>query len=186
MIRVYLVFVASLLYLNGCSQEPPVDEEPLPAQTQVDTTPADLELASDEAKALIRRAQALMKEGKRDKGYETAEKAMSQLVTDNNNLAWLLLETFQIDDKRVDVHFNMGELEREIPDDGIVTPLSFRIVSENDPELSQVIDFEIGRMRGESIVAAIDETKFSKTTDIEIDASYETIRQRVIDIVRQR
>ena len=83
----------------------------------------------------------------------------------------------------------MREREREMPEDGIVRPLSFRIWSGGDnPALLQVIDFEIGRSGGESASAAIGETTESGHNNygmLDVDASYETIRQRVIDFVTQ-
>lgn len=88
-----------------------------------------------------------------------------------------------------DVHFNMSERERKMPEDGIVRPLSFRIWSGGDDStLLQVIDFEIGRSNGQSLTAAIGEMTESGHANygiLDVDTSYKEIRQRVIELVTQ-
>ena len=148
-------------------------------------SPADE--GTKDAMALYREAQALMKDGKLTTGYEIAENAMAQFIAEDIDLPWMLLESIDAGDKRVDVHFNMGERERDMPDDGIVRPLSFRIWSSgDDSQLLQVIDFEIGRSDGQSITAAIGEmtdTGHANYGILEVGVEYETIRNRIVELV---
>ena len=207
--RSHIVLVVFVLHSIGCSREttspstPPesptsaeskssvasTSEGPPSQETKSETPPSDAERGTKDAMTLYREAQALMKEGKREEGHETAQKAMVQFVAEDIDLPWMILESIEAGDKRVDVHFNMGEREREMPDDGIVRPLSFRIWTGGDaPALSQVIDFEIGRSDGESVTAAIGEMTESGHANygiLDVDATYETIRQRVVDLVTQ-
>ena len=206
--RICLVVVASLFYCSGCTHEPeqsapekssavtesvapakPANEDTLPMENNVESKSSDAEEGSDDAMALYRQAQALMKEGKFEEGHEVAEKAMAQFIAENDDLTWMLLEVIEVEGKRLEVHFNMGGRERKMPADGIVRPLSFRIWSGEDAsELSQTLDFEIGRMDGQSVTAAIGERTESGHNNygiLEVDSPYETIRQRVIDIISQ-
>jgi len=197
------------LFVPACSRQVPPTDTLAPsdpdtvARTQEsadtpDLVPTDSPItdSSDEtqrepderdAMTLYRRAQALMSEGKHDEGYETAKSAMQQFIADENDLAWLLLESIDVDGKRVDVHLNMSPQERNYPDEGIVRPLSFRIWSTgDDPELLQVIDFEISRFGGQSLTAAIGETTESGHANygiLELDTPYVEIRQKVLDLV---
>ena len=136
---------------------------------------------------MYRETQALMKEGKLEEGYESAKKAMQQFIAEEDDLFWMLLESIEAGDKRINVHFNMGRNEREMPDDGIFRPLSFHICSGGeDPRFLQKIDFEIGRGDGRSISAALGRTTETGHVGYEYldaDASYETIRQLVIELV---
>ena len=161
--RYYNLLLALLLHCVGCSDSDsptlPQQETIVDAASNPDTKPTGEERPQDnsntptsspsnaepkDAMTLYREAQALMKDGKLATGYETAEKAMAQFIAEDFDLPWMLLESIDAGDKRVDVHFNMGERERDMPDDGIVRPLSFRIWSSgDDSQLLQVIDFEI-------------------------------------------
>ncbi len=150
-------------------------------------SPGESVPAESGAMTLYRESQALMKDGKLEEGYQTAKKALQQFTTEAVDVPWMMLESVTVGGKRVDVHFNMGPDERQMPDDGIVRPLSFRIWSAGDDgELLQVIDFELGRSNGESITAAIGEMTESGHANygiLEVDASYAAIRQRVLDLV---
>ncbi|MEM8670927.1 MAG: hypothetical protein AAGG48_25590 [Planctomycetota bacterium] len=142
-----------------------------------------------DAMSLYREAQSQMKEGNRTAAYETAKKAMASFIAEGNDLPWMLLESIDTVNGRIDVHFNMGEKERRLPDDGIIRPLSFRIWSGGEEaQLLQVIDFEIGRFGGKAISAAIGEMTDSGHSNygvLDVDADYETIRKRVIELVTQ-
>ena len=145
------------------------------------------ENGAENAMDLSRKAQALIKEGRYDEGYQMAGEAMKMFEKENNDLAWIMLESIEIGGKRIDVHFNMGERERNFPDDGIVRPLSFRVWSKGDEaNLLEVVDFEIGRMDGESLTAAIGEMTNDGHINhgiMQIDSDYETIRKRIIEHV---
>lgn len=197
-----ILLVVFALHFIGCSQQPaplsgpssstesnsviePTDEDASSQKIQSTETKETIKAAM----TLYREAQALMKAGKLEEGYEAAQKAMVQFVAEDDDLAWIMLESITVGDKRVDVHFNMGERERKMPEDGIVRPLSFRIWTGGDGfALEQVIDFEIGRSAGNSVTAAIGETSDSGHSNfgiLDVDAPYESIRQSVVDFVTQ-
>ena len=211
--RIYILLVVPAIQIVGCSEQsvPPAtpsetrqtkdsekDADLLVPITHDGTTPPaptsevpppDTDPAGQDAMSLYRASQALMKEGKLEEGYESARKAMQQFVAEDVDLPWMMLESIQAGDNRIDVHFNMGERERKMPEDGIVRPLSFRIWSGGDDStLLQVIDFEIGRSNGQSLTAAIGEMTESGHANygiLDVDASYKDIRQRVIELVTQ-
>jgi hypothetical protein len=139
---------------------------------------------------IFREAQALFKSGQLAEGYELALKAKEKLIEEEFEIAWLILESIVLEDKRIDVHLNLGERERELPENGIVRPLSFRVWTlDDDPEILQIIDFEIGRMQGKSMTAALGAKVDLGRVNfgmLEVDDSYETIRQRVLDLVTER
>ena len=114
---------------------------------------------------------------------------MAQFVAEDNDLAWMLLESITINGRRIDVHFNMGPSEREPPDNGIVKPLSFRVWSTGDDAgILEILDFEIGRFGGASMTAAIgktDDTGHGNFGILPIDASYVVIRKAVLDVVNR-
>jgi len=199
-----LASAATLFALGGCShdetsQQPALQSQPVQQSQQIDpesstdanaqTQVPELTGADASAVALYREAQALMKAEKHEEGYETAKKAMAQFIAEDNDLAWMLLESITLTDHRVDVHFNMGPPERNPPDNGIVKPLSFRVWSTGDDgALLKVIDFEIGRVDGESLTAAIGMTIDSGHANfgiLPIDASYEAIKTAALDVVKR-
>lgn len=136
---------------------------------------------------LYRLAQAQMKAGKRQQGYETAKAAMRQFIADGDDLAWMMLESVEVGDKRIDVHFNMGPKERDPSIDGIVKPLSFRVWSVGEePTLLRTLDYENGRFDGQVLTAAIGEQRGSVHGNLgmlELDATYEEIVRKVVEIV---
>lgn len=194
------------LLLGACGQDVPSDQSPprsqqtqqpqQPEQTNAQAADGDTDGRSQDpdttgrqtnAMALYREAQALMKAGKHQEAYETAGKAMQQFIAEDNDLAWMMLESIALEDRRIDVHFNMGPDERKPPDNGIVRPLSFRVWSTGDDEaLLEVIDFEIGRMGAEPLTAAIGKMQGAMHANygiLPIDASYEAIREAVLNVV---
>ncbi|MEP3478732.1 MAG: hypothetical protein ABJZ55_05750 [Fuerstiella sp.] len=162
-------------------------KEESPPERDSQTIPSIADEPEEDAMTLYRDAQAMMKDGELKAGYDTAQKAMARFIAEDVDLPWLMLESIAAGDKRIDVHFNMGERERDMPDDGIVRPLSFRIwPNGDDSALLQVIDFEIGRRGGQSVTAAIGEmtdTGHANYGILDVDAEYKTIRQQVIDLV---
>ena len=208
--RNYIMLLALLFPCPGCSDrstptspqhetnaateskpdtEPGGEDRPPEDGDTLNSSPADA-LAQKDAMTLYREAQAMMKDGKLATGYETAGKAMAQFIAEDIDLPWMLLESIDAGDKRIDVHFNMGERERDMPGDGIVRPLSFRIWSAGeDSEFLQVIDFEIGRSDGEPMTAAIGEmteTGHANYGILDVDAEYETIRKRVVELITEK
>ena len=80
---------------------------------------------AETAMGISQDAKSLIKAGRYEDGYQLAKEAMRKFEADNDDLAWIILESIEAGDKRIDVHFNMGERERNFPDNGIVRPLSF-------------------------------------------------------------
>jgi len=136
-----------------------------------------------------RKAQCLCALGKYDDGYKAAEVAMRKFTSAKKELAWLLLESIRVGDLRVDVHFNMGPKERSRRKDGIVRPLSLRIWAAEGDKMIDMIDYEIGYMKGKPRTAA-----FGKMIDgghalLEISKPglpYSKIRKAAIELVEKR
>lgn len=145
---------------------------------------------AETAMGISQDAKSLIKAGRYEDGYQLAKEAMRKFEADNDDLAWIILESIEAGDKRIDVHFNMGERERNFPDNGIVRPLSFRVWSTGEEaDLLQIVDFEIGRFDGESTSAAIGEKNTNGHTNhgiMDIDSDYADIRKRVIELVAKQ
>jgi len=144
----------------------------------------------DDPMLLYRKAQCLMKLGKPEAGYQTAKDAMALFIKKGNNLSWMMLEQIDLGRVRVDVHFNMGPRERQPPEMGIIRPLSFRIWSkEEEPDLLEIIDFEIGLFDGKPSTAALGQMTGEMHANfgmLDTDATYTTIRDRLIALVKER
>ncbi len=159
------------------------DSEPVPESDAAEQAEGDAATGMD----LYRRAQALMQEGKKQEGYETAQAAMRKFIDEGDDLAWMMLESVEVGDKRIDVHFNMGPRERDTTLDGIVRPLSFRVWSAGeDSKLLRTLDYENGRFDGQVLTAAIGEqrgTVHGNLGMLEPGVPYEEIVQKVVEIV---
>lgn len=143
--------------------------------------------AEESADALAQRAQALMAAGQKQEGYETAQAAMRRFEAEGIALVWIILESVDVGDKRIDVHFNMGPKERDPKAEGIIRPLSFRVwTTREDATIVRRLDFEQGRVGGRVITAAIGEQRGSVHGNLgmlETDATYEEVLRRVVEIV---
>jgi hypothetical protein len=178
--------VIALLSLQGYAAEDP-------AQMLKEL---ELQIAetSDNPMPFYRKAQCLMKLGKREEGYETAKKAMALFVKKGDNLSWMLLEQIDLGHIRVDVNFNMGPQERRPPEMGIIRPLSFRIWKKGKDEkdigeLLEIIDFEFGMFGGEPSTAALGQMTESGHSNFGIlntESTYSQIRERLIALVKKR
>lgn len=159
------------------------------AELKAQKVGSDADINADAgAMQLYRKAQSLMKDGKREDGYKVAQQAMKKFADEKNNLAWMLLESIEVNGKRVDVHFNMSEKERTMAD-GIVKPLSFRIWDEATGDLTEIIDFEYGVFEGKPVTAALGQTIRGSHLNLgtmPVDASYEDIRAKLMEIVKNR
>ncbi|MDD2600765.1 MAG: hypothetical protein PHO37_16345 [Kiritimatiellae bacterium] len=150
--------------------------------------------APDNPMLFYRKSQCLMTLGKRNEGYGVAKDAMALFVKEGDNLAWMMLEQIDLGHIRVDVHFNMGPRERKPPEMGIIRPLSFRIwrkgKDEQDiGELLEVIDFEIGVFNGKPSTAALGQMAGEGHANfgiLDTASTYDQIRERLIDLVRER
>ncbi len=144
----------------------------------------------DEPMLAYRKAQCLMKLGKREDGYQTAKDAMALFVKKGDNLSWMMLERIDLGNVRVDVHFNMGPKERKPPEMGIIRPLSFRVWSKKkEAALLEIIDFEIGLFDGKPSTAALGRMTGDGHANfgvLDTDSTYTKIRDRLIDLVRER
>ena len=189
--------------VSESGQVGPRQEEPLPGDAATDpqtpaaaggnAPPTSTNTAKDgsdeehsQAMALYEQARSLMEQGKREEAYATAQQAMQQFIAKKNDLAWMMLETIELKDSVITVHFNMGPDERSPPPDGISRPLSFRIMPKGDPGAMQVIDFEVGRFEGKPLTAAIGSTTDAGHANfgiLPVDASYQTIRDAVMQHV---
>ena len=83
-----------------------------------------------------------------------------------------------------------GRRERDPPKDGIIKPLSFRVWSKNkDPSLLAVIDFEIGRIEGKPLTAALGQefpNAHANFGMLPVDAKYEQIRTKAIELIKKQ
>lgn len=148
----------------------------------------DDEVDADSAMSVYRRAQALMKEGRREEGYRAAQRAMQRFVEEGNDLAWMLIESIELEGKRIDVHFNMGSNERTMAD-GIVRPMSFRVWDVSTGDLVETIDFEFGVVGGKPMTAALGKETGGRHDNfgtMPVESSYEDIRAKLIELVRGR
>ncbi|MGD0089237.1 MAG: hypothetical protein ABSE73_04895 [Planctomycetota bacterium] len=138
-----------------------------------------------------RKAQAMMKLGKRNEGYAVAKEAMEKFKAAGWNLAWMRLESIPLEKVRVDVHFNMGQDERDPPQFGILRPLSFRIWSIGpDESIKEIIDFEIAMTDGKPSTAALGiergQANGGLLTLLKPENSYTEIREAALKLIKQR
>jgi len=178
-----VVLAAFLLISFSATAEDGPAEQLKELESRIAKTPDDPMLS-------YRKAQCLMKLGRREEGYQTAKDAMALFVKKGDDLAWMLLERIDLGNVRVDVHFNMGPRERQPPEIGIIRPLSFRIwAAGEEANLLEVIDFEIGLFEGKPSTAALGQTTATGHANFGIldpNATYSTIRERTIELVKER
>jgi len=157
---------------------------------KLDDLNAQIKKSPDTPMPYYRRAQCLMGMGRYEEGYKAAKEAMGVFVKNDSHLAWMLLESIDLDQVRVDVHFNMGPAERKPPEDGIVKPLSFRVWSKGkERALLAIIDFEIGMSGGKPETAALGQEFPNARANfgmLPVDAKYEQIRKRAIELIKER
>ncbi len=175
----------SAYYASAWQASEPTDEQVTsflrfnpPPSAQSATGPAGATAAD-----LARRAQDLMKEGKFDEGYAAAQTAMKRYTEEGDDLAWILLESIEVGDRRVAVHLNMGPRERQRPDQGIVRPLTFRVWSAEGRQLLESIDFEYAMFDGRPITAAfgrMDAGTHLNLGMLPVDSTYTLIREAII------
>ncbi|MBM4092551.1 MAG: hypothetical protein FJ276_24485 [Planctomycetes bacterium] len=171
------VYLAPLTWNDGLDEAE--SNVPVPAGESPDT-----------AMALYRKAQQLMKQQQYNEGYATAQQAMSLFAKENNRLAWMMLESIELEKVRVTVHFNMGPRERKPPEIGIIRPVSFRVWSkEPDARVLEVLDFEIGYFGGRPGTAALGMTMGGAHANFGVmptDTEYKEIRARALELIKDR
>lgn len=157
--------------------------------TQLQKWNEEIKKTPDEPMSYYRKAQCLMGLGQYDEGYQCAKDAMEKFIKKNHNLAWMLVEKIDFPNYRVDVHFNMGPDERQLPDMGVIHPVSFRIWSKDeDSELLDVFDYEIGLFDGKPSTAAIGQTTGSGNVDYEIfdpSLKYSEVRKMALEVIEK-
>jgi len=149
-----------------------------------------IKASPDKPMPYYRKAQCLMNMGRYEDGYKTAEEAKKVFEKANSSLAWMLLESIDVGRVRVDVHFNMGPNEKNPPKDGIVKPLSFRVWSkEKKAKLLGNIDFEIGRIDGKPLTAALGQELgdgHANFGTLPVDVKYGEVRKKAVELVKKR
>lgn len=179
-IRFALIALLLLPMLAAAEEDPTQRLKDL--ETQIVQTP-------DDPMLVYRKAQCLMKLGQHDEGYQAAKDAMALFIEKEHSLSWMMLEQIDLDNVRVDVHFNMGPRERNPPEMGIIRPLSFRVWAKTQEErLLGTIDFEIGLWDGQPSTAAFGQMTRAGHDNfgmLDTDATYTTIRDRLIALVQK-
>ena len=163
------------------------DEKNLPSSW---TTHKQIKASPDKPMPYYRKAQCLMRMGRSEDGYKTAQEAMKVFEKANISLAWMLLEKIDVGRVRVDIHFNMGPKERKPPTDGIVKPVSFRVWSKDkEGGLLGIIDFEIGMIDGKPETAALGQEFSEGHANFGIlpaGAKYEQVRKKAVELIKER
>ena len=188
LVGLIVVFIASL----ACSEEGP--SKPLDQKEDFSKKLAELEARiekePDDPMLYYRKAQCLMNLTRYNEGYDIAYEAMKLFIKKNDDLAWMPLESVDLENIRVDIHFNMGPKERKHPASGIVRPLSFRVWKKGeDIELIEIIDFEISIFDNTPMTAALGKMMGEGHANfkmLETDAKYEDIRKMAIALIRKR
>ncbi len=151
---------------------------------------AKIKQQPDDPMLYYRKAQCLMAMKQYDNGYAVAQQAMKVFIKRKSDLAWMMLESIDLKNVRVDVHFNMGPRERKLPSIGIIKPLSFRIWSKGkDGGLLEIIDFEQGVMDGKPDTAALGQTTpqgHGNFGMLAVDIKYKDIRKKAIELIEKR
>jgi len=178
----FLVLVFGILSLSASGQQDP-------AQKLKDLD-AQIEKTPDDPMLFYQKAGCLMKLGKLEEGYQTAQAAMALFIKKKNNLSWMLLESIDLENVRVDVLFNMGPKERTPPEIGIIRPLSFRVWSKDKhANPLEIIDFEIGFLHGKPSTAALGQTTRKGHGNfgiIDTKARYKNIREQAVELIKKR
>jgi len=181
------VCIALYFVISGPVQDKSIEREPEEAMSKYKEAQ---EREPEEAMSKYREAQRLMAIGRYEDGYEAAEQAMALFVKNKVSLAWMLLESIDLQNVRIDVHFNMGPRERKSPSIGIVKPLSFRVWSKGENlDLLEIIDFEIGMIDGKRETAALGNTTATEHASfvmLDVDSSYEVVRSRAIELIKNK
>jgi hypothetical protein len=150
---------------------------------------AKIKAKPDDPMLYYRKAQCLMGLKKYDEGYDTAKQAMEKFIKAKRDLAWMMLESVDLGNVRVDVHFNMGPQEKIPPDIGIVKPLSFRVWKKEGRELLGIIDFEIGFLEGKPSTAALGQEVGGSHGNfgmMKTDDPYHVIREKALELIKKR
>ena len=136
-----------------------------------------------------KKCQTLFAMGKEQEAIDHAAIALTKFNKANDDLAWMWLGSFTTDKYKVDVNYNMGDRERAEKKNGIVRPYSFRVWTKGEePELVQILDFELGYSDGVITTAAVGE----ETEDghlnfgiVDPKSDFNTIKKKVLEIINK-
>src|SRR5688572_12354668 len=118
-----MIFIASTSMVV-LADDPPKKPDPAAKLKEIDK---QIAAKPDDPLLHAARPQLLAKAGKCDEAYAAAQLAMKKFIAADKELAWIMLDTLEVDGHMVSVHFNMGADERAPPKLGIVRPISFRV-----------------------------------------------------------
>ena len=151
---------------------------------------AQIKAAPDDPMAHYRKCQALFAAGKQQEAIDFAKVALGKFVQAENALAWMLLGSIPTDKYKIDVHYNMGPVERADPKLHrilMTRPYSFRVWSlDTPPQLVKVLDFEIACLGGNPSTAAIGQMTGGMHTNygtVETDADFATVKAKVLSLL---
>lgn len=174
------LLLATSLAVAGCQSHD--QQAPKPVGGDVTTTIESTNEQLSPAMTLYRQAQREAESGEHDKVLDTARAAMKQFIEEEDNLAWMLLESIDRPECRIDVHFNMGQRERTHAD-GIHRVLIFR-VWKND-QMIDSFNYEMGCIKGKYVTAAMGKWKGNTHYNmgmLDTSSTYAAIRARAIEI----
>jgi hypothetical protein len=176
--KVLLVFLALLASPVFAQEKPPGD---------VGAIESELKAKPDDPLLHAKKCQALFNEGKEQEAVDHAKIAMSKFISAKNKQASIKLGELKSKSHRIEVHFNMGPKERSSKPDGIVRPLSFKLMTDGEkPSVSKVLDFELGYINGEALTAAVGETTKQGHGNYGIldpGSDFATIKKKVLEVV---
>ena len=152
---------------------------------------AQIKDSPDNPNPYFKKCRALFAEGRQQESIDFAKVAMEKFIQAKYNTPWMLLGSIATDKFKIDVHYNMSPRERAAKRDGIVRPYSFRVWTlDKSPELSQVLDFEIGYLSGDPMTAAIGEMQSDgrhvNYGMVEADADFATVKAKVLSILNAK
>jgi hypothetical protein len=154
-----------------------------------------LKAAPDDPMLHYRKCQALFAAGKQQEAIDGAKIALGKFIQAENKLSWMLLGSIQTDTYKIDVHYNMGPMERAArmeppPRIAMTRPYSFRVWSlDEPPKLVRVLDFEIAVLGGKPSTAAIGEMSggiHSNFGMVEADSDFATVKAAVLSVLKAK
>ena len=180
-IRVMTVCVAAVVWAQENAPQEVVSVEQVEAQ---------IKDKPDDPMLHYRKCQALFAAGKHQEAIDFAKVALGKFVQAEHSLAWMRLGSIKTDKYKIDVHYNMGPMERAERTKVrmlMTRPYSFRVWSlEDNPQLIRVVDFEISYGSGTPMTAAVGEMRGSMHTNfgiLETDADFATVKAKVLSVL---
>lgn len=174
-----LLYLALLWLAPASLQEKPVED--------LAKIEAELKAKPNDPALHAKKCNALFAQGKEQEAVDYGAKAMAKFKAAKNKQASILLGEIKSKSKRIEVHFNMGPDERSDKPDGIVRPLSFKIMNEGEkPGVSKVLDFELAYINGKALTAAVGITTKQGHGNygiLDTESDFATIKKKVLEVV---